>query len=319
MINTEKKNSSDDINNINMSKAYIASTPKSPSVGKRQCIAFKMCLPPRQMIELTQVSLTPISSASNHSNSHLLSIESVKAPSSFVTPIALVPSNLPPNPDYFEQDVLQESQNSLQSQQSQNFFLNETTKSYSSSGSFEIKFGANQVIKNVFVGGVIDTNIYDLSVLKHYNISRVLTVAYECDEVQDDTIDHKKIPFRDCIDGSAFIKEKLMECLEFIDEGVNQGQKVLVHCFAGLSRSVTIVMAYIMKNKAEKLKKKKENNETIDKNEFELYHYALELVQQKRCENAMPGNLGFIEILYDYEEKLLAEIDKVKSVVNKEN
>lgn len=38
-------------------------------------------------------------------------------------------------------------------------------------------------------------------------------------------------------------------CYEFIDSNLNLGNNVLVHCFAGISRSVSFVIYYLMKKK----------------------------------------------------------------------
>jgi protein-tyrosine phosphatase len=37
------------------------------------------------------------------------------------------------------------------------------------------------------------------------------------------------------------------EAVEFIKAAVDKGQNVLVHCFAGVSRSCTIVIAYLVR------------------------------------------------------------------------
>ncbi len=45
---------------------------------------------------------------------------------------------------------------------------------------------------------------------------------------------------------SADLKEHFMDCFKFIDEFLDQGLNVLVHCMAGASRSATVVIAYLM-------------------------------------------------------------------------
>ncbi|XP_074562844.1 dual specificity protein phosphatase 1-like, partial [Curcuma longa] len=74
------------------------------------------------------------------------------------------------------------------------------------------------------------------------------------------------------------------ECFNFIDEGRSSGGSVLVHCFAGMSRSVTIVLAYLMK-----------------KNHITL-HEALSLVRSKRPHVA--PNHGFMTQLENFEKSL---------------
>ncbi|XP_043696799.1 dual specificity protein phosphatase 1-like isoform X2 [Telopea speciosissima] len=74
------------------------------------------------------------------------------------------------------------------------------------------------------------------------------------------------------------------ECFDFIDEAKRLGGGVLVHCFVGRSRSVTVVVAYLMKK----------------------YHMslsqALELVRSKRPQAA--PNSGFMLQLQNFEKSL---------------
>lgn len=50
---------------------------------------------------------------------------------------------------------------------------------------------------------------------------------------------------------SDVTKEDLLnhfeECIEFIASALEQQKNILVHCYFGVSRSATIVIAYVMK------------------------------------------------------------------------
>ena len=292
------------------------STPKTPMTPQKFCLkknSFKMNLPPREMKSLTTVSLTPCSSGTQ-SNSQSPSIRSEQTPSATVTPSILIPSNLPANPKILDDEKLQESSNSQT-----NVILDENNLSKSSclsSGKFERKFGASKIIDNIFIGGVIDSGVTEHEVLKEHNIQRVLNVAYECDNTEFDSIVYKKVDLKDSIEGAKLMNEKLMECIEFIEEGIIMNQKVLVHCFAGLSRSVSVVIGYLMKTKAEELKRRKEHNENINSKEYQLFYNALDLVQKKRSEDAGTNNWGFSKILHQYEKKLLDEIGVVQKKID---
>ncbi|KAK4478022.1 hypothetical protein RD792_017287 [Penstemon davidsonii] len=74
------------------------------------------------------------------------------------------------------------------------------------------------------------------------------------------------------------------ECFAFIDEARTTGGAVLVHCFAGRSRSVTIIVAYLM-----------------FKNGMSLSE-AMEHVKGKRP--VVSPNSGFMLQLADYERYL---------------
>ena len=80
------------------------------------------------------------------------------------------------------------------------------------------------------------------------------------------------------------IKQYFDESYKFIDEGIKNGGNVLVHCHAGVSRSSTILIAYIMRSKKMKMDK------------------VMELLKEKR-EKVSPNN-GFIQQLKEYEKEL---------------
>lgn len=74
------------------------------------------------------------------------------------------------------------------------------------------------------------------------------------------------------------------ECIEFIEESLKKNENILVHCAAGVSRSASIVIAYIMKTK--KLK----------------FEEAFNLVKSKR--SIICPNRGFRSQLMDFEKSL---------------
>ncbi|XP_042381231.1 dual specificity protein phosphatase 1-like [Zingiber officinale] len=118
--------------------------------------------------------------------------------------------------------------------------------------------------------------------LKNLNITHILTVAKSLDPAFPDEFIYKKIDVFDT--PGTELDKHFDECFNFIDEARSSGGSVLVHCFAGMSRSVTIVLAYLMK-----------------KNHITLRE-ALSLVRGKRPRVA--PNHGFLTQLENFEKSL---------------
>jgi protein-tyrosine phosphatase len=85
--------------------------------------------------------------------------------------------------------------------------------------------------------GCID-GFYDFSYLKSQNITHILSLC-PMENIADDFI-HKTISVDDI--PSENICKYFKEAIEFIETS----EKVYVHCMAGVSRSPTIVISYIM-------------------------------------------------------------------------
>jgi protein-tyrosine phosphatase len=87
--------------------------------------------------------------------------------------------------------------------------------------------------------------------LKQYKIGSVLTVASEFIVKPGAGIAHKVIAVED----SPFedLYQYISEANEFIAKQLGRGN-VLVHCRAGISRSATLILAFLMKSKRWKLK-----------------------------------------------------------------
>jgi atypical dual specificity phosphatase len=77
--------------------------------------------------------------------------------------------------------------------------------------------------------------------LKQLGIKQILSVGVELPEHEttDFKLKHIKIDDRPSVD----IQQYFEEAHNFIDQG-----RTLVHCYAGISRSVTIVISYLMRN-----------------------------------------------------------------------
>ncbi|TKY54045.1 Dual specificity protein phosphatase 1 [Spatholobus suberectus] len=83
--------------------------------------------------------------------------------------------------------------------------------------------------------------------LKNYNITHILTVAGRIPPAHPADFVYKIINVVDRDEED--LKQYFNECFDFIDEAKRHGGGVLIHCFAGRSRSVTIVVAYLMKTR----------------------------------------------------------------------
>ncbi|EPX72314.1 phosphoprotein phosphatase [Schizosaccharomyces octosporus yFS286] len=99
----------------------------------------------------------------------------------------------------------------------------------------------------------IDENIYISSwkaasnndLLEMNNIKYVLSAMSIDPKLNLPSDQHIWIPIED--GSSQNILQHISKTIKFIDEAVASNSRVLVHCFAGVSRSVTLVSAYLMK------------------------------------------------------------------------
>ncbi|KAI3979703.1 hypothetical protein MKX01_013798 [Papaver californicum] len=122
---------------------------------------------------------------------------------------------------------------------------------------------------------------YNKDGLKSKNVTHVLTVANILATPHPNDFIYKKIDVTDREDTD--LTRHFAECFDFIDEAKTKGGGVLVHCFAGKSRSVTII-AYLMQKQRLSLSQ------------------ALEHVKSRRPK-ASP-NPGFIRQLQNLEKSL---------------
>jgi protein-tyrosine phosphatase len=82
--------------------------------------------------------------------------------------------------------------------------------------------------------------------LKRLGITHILCVADNIKPQFPDLFTYKSIEILDT--ASTDIIAVLPECFEFIQQAYVSGGKVLLHCFAGKSRSASVCIAYVMQS-----------------------------------------------------------------------
>jgi protein-tyrosine phosphatase len=136
--------------------------------------------------------------------------------------------------------------------------------------------GVSEIIPNLYLTGLENVNDY---VFQKYNIKHVVSVMANAPQL---TINQKIIPILDTKD--QHISQYFDSSYEFIENAIQNNECVLVHCYAGISRSSTIVASYIMK---------KFNMNSTD---------TVQLIKSKR--HIVSPNFDFYAELYRYGEIL---------------
>jgi hypothetical protein len=153
--------------------------------------------------------------------------------------------------------------------------------------------------EDIYVGSV--GCVVDKSCLRQsYNITHTLCVAEGLSEELDPPastmleygIVHKSLGVQD--NATTNIANIFEECFDFISTARMNGGIVLIYCFQGKSRSVTVACAYLMKKYSMPLM------------------YALENIRVARPV-AQP-NLGFMVILRRFEKQVLRSEIKEESI-----
>ncbi|KAH9500808.1 Dual specificity protein phosphatase 6 [Bulinus truncatus] len=127
-------------------------------------------------------------------------------------------------------------------------------------------------------------NSADLTQLKNYGITYVLNVTTNVPNMFENEKNFKylQIPISD--HWSQNLSVYFPEAIRFIDEARNNQKGVLVHCLAGISRSVTVTVAYLMSRA----------NMTLN----EAYDHV------KNCKPNISPNFTFMGQLLDFEKDL---------------
>lgn len=135
----------------------------------------------------------------------------------------------------------------------------------------------NEVIKNLYITNYYTANNEEL--LKSYNIKNVVSLY---PNLLSQDFNQLYIEIDDVI--SANIEQYFQKSYDFIDKALENGERVVVHCHMGISRSSSIVIYYLMKK-------------------FGIpYEKAYNFLKTKRY--IIQPNLGFVKQLLNADEKL---------------
>lgn len=162
----------------------------------------------------------------------------------------------------------------------------------------------NRILNNIYIPPrlFIENNIINLS--NNMDISKITDQIYisnlstamnkelldelgikniiSCISHENSVLPKMTYKFICCYDDVGFdISQYFDECTGFIDYIINSGEKVLIHCMYGKSRSVSIVIAYLIR--------------------FQKMSCNTALEKIRLCRNIAHPNDYFIKQLIDYE------------------
>ncbi|XP_038596625.1 LOW QUALITY PROTEIN: dual specificity protein phosphatase 1 [Tachyglossus aculeatus] len=142
--------------------------------------------------------------------------------------------------------------------------------------------GPVEILPFLYLGSAYHASRKDM--LDALGITALINVSANCPDHFEDHYQYKRIPVEDS--HKADISSWFNEAIDFIDSVKNAGGRVFVHCQAGISRSATICLAYLMRTNRVKLDE------------------AFEFVKQRR--SIISPNFSFMGQLLQFESQVLA-------------
>ncbi|CAL8355765.1 unnamed protein product [Merluccius merluccius] len=142
--------------------------------------------------------------------------------------------------------------------------------------------GPVEILPFLYLGSAYHASRKDM--LDMLGITALINVSANCPNHFEDSFLYKSIPVED--NHKADISSWFNEAIEFIDSVKKNSGRVFVHCQAGISRSATICLAYLMRTNRVKLDE------------------AFEFVKQRR--SIISPNFSFMGQLLQFESQVLA-------------
>ena len=108
-----------------------------------------------------------------------------------------------------------------------------------------------QIEPNLFMSGYHSAS--DISILKEFNISHIINLTSQhCANLNTFHVTYSNFKLSD---NSNFSLIPYFDTItNLIQEKINEGQKVLIHCKMGVSRAPSLIIAYLIKKKGMKYK-----------------------------------------------------------------
>ena len=104
-------------------------------------------------------------------------------------------------------------------------------------------FMVNKITDCIYIGDI--SSAFNRDELKKLGITHILSAILGVDPPFPNDFTYMNVHIRDVT--KEPLSQHLDECVEFIEQAVNNGERILIHCMAGKSRSVSIVIAYLIK------------------------------------------------------------------------
>ncbi|XP_013380210.1 dual specificity protein phosphatase 22-B-like [Lingula anatina] len=101
--------------------------------------------------------------------------------------------------------------------------------------------GMNKIVEGLYVGNIRDAQ--DRKRLDSNNITHILSIHDMAKKLHDDK---EYLCIKASDNAAQDLSQFFRQCNEFIHAARLSGGSVLVHCLAGVSRSVTVTVAYLM-------------------------------------------------------------------------
>lgn len=99
-----------------------------------------------------------------------------------------------------------------------------------------------EIIDNIYLGNSL--NAANDTTLQKFKINVIINVTDNIPNFYENDYEYYSINIKDTT--VSMFGEQLLECAKFMNKKIKEGKNIMVHCFEGRSRSVAILVYYLM-------------------------------------------------------------------------